>query len=141
MVVRVRNGRAKTDIGSLHRGSVLVGQRLVSGPSGLVLVGGKIITCLVRLYGSPTVVVWSKGMCSGRAKTAKGSGGFPGIFSGVYCSREIAVGFVGTLGSRAKVSVGCVMLVRSRKIAYRYVVISIGCSVDHYGLFPFVYKP
>ncbi|MBP2654548.1 MAG: hypothetical protein H6Q73_2117, partial [Firmicutes bacterium] len=48
----------------------------------------------------------------------------------------IAVGFIGTLGSRAKVSVGCVMLVRSRKIAYRYVMISVGCSVDHYGLFP-----
>ena len=54
---------------------------------------------------------------------------------GVYCGREIAVGSAGTPGSRAKVSSGCVMLVRSRKIAYRYVVTGFGCSVDHYGLF------
>ncbi|MBP2644071.1 MAG: hypothetical protein H6Q67_1958, partial [Firmicutes bacterium] len=51
------------------------------------------------------------------------------------CGREIAVGSVGIFGSRAKVGVGCVMLVRSRKIAHRYVMIGIGCSVDHYGLF------
>jgi hypothetical protein len=30
--------------------------------------------CLVRLYGSPTVVVWSKGMHGGRAKTVRGAG-------------------------------------------------------------------
>jgi hypothetical protein len=90
--------------------------------------------CLVRLYGSPTVVVWSKGMCGGRAKTARGAGDVPGNFRGVYCSREIAVGFIGISGSRAKVRVGCVMLVRSRKIAYRYVVTGFGCSEDHYGL-------
>ena len=53
----------------------------------------------------------------------------------VYCSREIAVGSVGIFGSRAKVSIGCVMLVRRRKFTYRYVMIGIGCSVDHYGLF------
>jgi hypothetical protein len=46
--------------------------------AGLVLVGGQIGMCLVRLYGSPTVVVWSKGMYIGRAKTARGAGGFPG---------------------------------------------------------------
>ena len=61
-------------------GSVSVGQRLMSGLSGLASVGGQIAVCLVRLYGSPTVVVWSKGMCSGRAKTAKGSVDLPGIF-------------------------------------------------------------
>ena len=43
------------------------------GSKGSVLVGGQIVMCLVRLYGSPTVVVWSKGMCGGRAKTAGGS--------------------------------------------------------------------
>ena len=101
---------------------------------GLALVGGKIVMCLVRLYGSPTVVVWSKGMYDGRAKTARGAGD-SGDFRGVYCSREIAVGFVGISGSRAKVSVGGVTLVRSRKIAYRCVMTGIGCSVDHYGLF------
>ena len=59
----------------------------------------------------------------------------PGVFIEVCCSREIAAGFLGISGSRAKVSIGCVMLVGSRKIAYRYVIIGIGCSVDHYGLF------
>ncbi|BBB93273.1 hypothetical protein MAMMFC1_03985 [Methylomusa anaerophila] len=103
---------------------------------GLALVGGKITMCLVRLYGSPTVIVWSKGMYSGRAKTAKGTADFSGEISReVCCSREIVAGFVGIFGSRTKVSAGCVMLVRSRKIAYRYVMIDIGCSVDHYGLF------
>lgn len=63
-------------------GSALVGQRLVSGLQGLALVGGQIVVRLVRLYGSPTVVVWSKGMCGGRAKTAKGSGDLPGILQG-----------------------------------------------------------
>ena len=59
----------------LTRGSVLVGQRLASGLTrGSALVGGQIVICLVRLYGSPTVVVWSKGMYGGRAKTARGAG-------------------------------------------------------------------
>jgi hypothetical protein len=86
--------------------------------------------CLVRLYGSPTVVVWSKGMYNGRAKTVMGTEGI-----GVGRCREIATGSVGICGSRAKVSIGCVMLVGRRKFAYRYVMIGIGCSVDHYGLF------
>jgi hypothetical protein len=41
---------------------------------GLASVGGQIAVCLVRLCGSPTAVVWSKGMYSGRAKTVMGSG-------------------------------------------------------------------
>ncbi|VBB06229.1 Hypothetical protein LUCI_1445 [Lucifera butyrica] len=125
-------------LADLLRGSLVVGQRLILDRSGLVLVGGKIVMCLVRLYGSPTVVVWSKEICNSRAKTAKGAVDYFGNLTGVYCSRKIAVGSVGIFGSRAKVMVGCVMLVRSRKIAYRYVMISFGCSVDHYGLFPFI---
>jgi hypothetical protein len=58
--------------------------------NGLALVGGQSIVCLVRLCGSPTVVVWSKGMCNVRAKIA---GGSAGEMLEVYCSREIAVGF------------------------------------------------
>ncbi|WP_236639245.1 hypothetical protein [Pelosinus sp. UFO1] len=69
-------------------------------------------------------------MYNGRAKTAMGA-----EVIGVGRCREIATGSVGICGSRAKVSIGCVMLVGSRKIAYRYVMIGIGCSVDHYGLF------
>ena len=50
----------------------------------------------------------------------------PNLFTGeipeVYCSLAIAVGFAGISGSRAKVCAGCLMLVRSRKIAYRYVI-------------------
>ncbi|AJQ28927.1 hypothetical protein [Pelosinus fermentans] len=102
----------------------------IVGSRGSAVVGGQIVICLVRLYGSPTVVVWSKGMCNGRAKTAMGS-----EVIGVGRCREIATGSVGICGSRAKVSIGCVMLVGSRKIAYRYVMIGIGCSVDHCGLF------
>ncbi len=104
---------------------------------GLALVGGQIVVCPVRLCGSPTVVVWSKGMYSGRAKTVMGFGEvFPGKpLRWVCCSREIAAGSAGICGSRAKVCTGCVMLVGSRKIAYRYVMIGIGCSVDHYELF------
>jgi hypothetical protein len=102
----------------------------IVGSKGSAVVGGQIVMCLVRLYGSPTVVVWSKGMYNGRAKTAMGSEDI-----GVGRCREIATGSVGICGSRAKVSIGCVMLVGSRKIAYRYVMIGIGCSVDHYGLF------
>jgi len=62
----------------------------VRSVTGLALVGGQIVVCLVRLYGSPTVVVWSKGMCDGRAKIV---GGSAGVLLEVYCSREIAVGF------------------------------------------------
>ncbi len=47
------------------------------GSEGSALVGGKIVICLVRLYGSPTVVVWSKGMYGSRAKTAGGAGESP----------------------------------------------------------------
>ncbi|MEG6585250.1 hypothetical protein [Dendrosporobacter sp. 1207_IL3150] len=63
------------------------------------------------------------------------------LYSWVYCSRKIAVGSAGIPGSRAKVSGGCVMLVGSRKIAYRCVMIIIGCSVNHYGLFVKVVIP
>ncbi|MEN6566375.1 MAG: hypothetical protein ABFC57_08740, partial [Veillonellales bacterium] len=68
-------------------------------------VGGQIVMCLVRLYGSPTVVVWSKGMYGGRAKTVKGSGeaSREPVQRWVYCCREIAVGSAGIFGSRAKV--------------------------------------
>ena len=69
-------------------------------------------------------------MCIGRAKTAMGC-----EVTGVGRCREIATGSVAICGSRAKISVSCVMLVGSRKIAYRYVMISVGCSVDYYGLF------
>ena len=69
-------------------------------------------------------------MYNGRAKTVMGAEAI-----GVGRCREIATGSVGICGSRAKVSIGCVMLVGSRKIAYRYVMIGIGCSVDHYELF------
>ena len=91
---------------------------------------------LPRLYGSPTVVVWSKGMYGGRAKTAAGAGESPrGTLRWVYCCLTIAVGSAGIFSSRAKVSIGGVMLVGRRKFAYRYVMIGIGCSVDLYGLF------
>ena len=83
-----------------------------------------------RLYGSPTVVVWSQGIRVGRAKIAMGA-----EIIWVYCSREIAVGSVGISGGRAKVSVGCVMLVGSRKIAHRYVMIGVSCSADYCRLF------
>ncbi|CUH96868.1 hypothetical protein P22_2980 [Propionispora sp. 2/2-37] len=110
--------------------------KINAGSAGSVLVGGKIIIGLVRLYGSPTVVVWSKGMYNGRAKIAEGSGDSSREFiKEVYCSREIAVSFAGTFSNRAKVMVGCVMLIRSRKIAYRYVMVSYSRSEDHYGLF------
>ncbi len=122
----------------LQQGLDISRPKIGVGSAGSALVGGQIAVCLVRLYGSPTVVVWSKGMYCGRAKTARGSEGFPGNLTGVYCSREIAVGFIGILGSRAKVNVGCVMLVGSRKIAYRYVMTGIGCSVDHCGLFTYL---
>ena len=102
----------------------------VVGSKGSAVVGGQMVICLVRLYGSPTVVVWSKEMYSCRAKTVMGSEDI-----GVGRCREIATGSVGICGSRAKVSIGCVMLVGSRKIASRYVMIGIGCSVDYTGSF------
>ena len=43
-----------------------------------MVVGEKIVICLVRLYGSPTVVMWSIGMCNGRAKTSMGSEDYRG---------------------------------------------------------------
>ena len=69
-----------------RRGSVMVEPRLVSGISvfgisrpkvgvgskGSALAGGKTGMSLERLYGSPTVVVWSQGICVGRAKIARG---------------------------------------------------------------------
>jgi hypothetical protein len=42
------------------------------GSQGSALVGGKTGMCLERLYGSPTVVVWSQGMDVGRAKIVMG---------------------------------------------------------------------
>ena len=55
------------------QGSALVGQRLLSDLfPGSAVVGGKIGAGLERLYGSPTVVVWSQGMCISRAKTVMG---------------------------------------------------------------------
>lgn len=42
------------------------------GSHGSALVGGKTGMGLERLYGSPTVAVWSQGMYVGRAKTAMG---------------------------------------------------------------------
>jgi hypothetical protein len=47
---------------------------------------------------------------------------------------KIAVGSVAICGGQAKICIGCVMPVGSRKIAYRYVMIGVGCSVDHCGL-------
>jgi len=62
-------------VSDLIRGPVSVGQRLASDLTrGSALVGGQIVMCLVRLYGSPTVVVWSKGMYGGRAKIVRGAG-------------------------------------------------------------------
>ena len=134
---RVRNGRAKIGVGSHQRFGIGRPKIGVGSPRGSVSVGGQIGMCLVRLYGSPTVVVWSKEMYAGRAKTARGAGGFPRkTVRWVCCDRETAAGSAGILGSRAKVCAGCVMLVRSRKVAYRYVMIGIGCSVDHYGPLP-----
>ena len=42
------------------------------GSRGSVLVGGKTGMGCERLYGSPTVVVWSQGIYVGRAKIAMG---------------------------------------------------------------------
>lgn len=64
----------------------MVERRLVSGLTGLgisrpksivgskgsAVVGGQMTICLERLYGSPTVVVWSQEMCGCRAKTVMG---------------------------------------------------------------------
>ena len=62
-----------------------------------MVVGEKIFICLVRLYGSPTVVMWSIGMCNGRAKTSMSSEDI-----GVGRCREIATSSVGICASRAK---------------------------------------
>ena len=78
-------------------------------------------------------------MYAGRAKTAVGAGETPVVWW-VCCSLAIAAGSAGICGSRAKVGAGCVMLVGSRKIAYGYVMIDIGCSVDHYGLLNYLKK-
>ncbi len=133
----VRNGRAKTGIGS-HQGSGISRPKIgVGSHPGSASVGGQIVICLVRLYGSPTVVVWSKGMYGGRAKTVRGAGEVSRKTVLWVCRcRETAAGSAGIPGSRAKVCAGCVMLVRSRKVAYRYVMIGVGCSVDHYGPLP-----
>ena len=64
--------------------------------------------------------------------------GFPGTVIGSGVVGMTASGSAGIFGGRAKVGGGCVMLVRSRQIAYRYVMIVIGRSEDHYGLFTFV---
>jgi len=106
-----------------------------------VLVGGQIGMGFLWLCGSRNVAVWSKDMYAGRAKTARGAGvGSPETVYGFIVVGMTAVSSAGILGSRAKVSVGCVMRVRSRQITYRYVVIDIGCSVDHYGLFSICFK-
>jgi hypothetical protein len=55
--------------------------------------------------------------------------------SGIYCSREIAIGSLGTLNNRAKVGVCSVMLVYSRKIVYRYAGMYVSRSEDHYEPF------
>ncbi|MDR1701198.1 MAG: hypothetical protein LBR56_00305, partial [Sporomusaceae bacterium] len=114
----------------------MVGQRLMLGLLGLALVGGQIVKCVVRLFGSPTVAARSKDMFNSRAKTAMGAENFAGKFLGrVFCSRKIAAGSLGVFGSRAKVGVLCVMLVPNRKIAHRCVRRSVCWREDHYRLF------
>ena len=78
-----------------------------------------------------------KGMYSIRAKRSLGVlGSFSRNYSRrVCCSFTIAVISAGISGSLVKVSVSCVMLVCSRKIIYRYVMIGIGQNEDYYGLF------
>ena len=51
------------------------------GSRGSALVGGKTGVGLERLYGSPTVVVWSQGMHVGRAKIAIGCELIDGSFA------------------------------------------------------------
>lgn len=46
--------------------------KIAAGSKGSAVVGEKIVICLERLYGSPTVIVWSQGMYSSRAKTIMG---------------------------------------------------------------------
>lgn len=48
--------------------------KIYAGSAGSVSVGGKIGMGRIRLYGSPTVIVWSIAVYTGRAKIAKGSG-------------------------------------------------------------------
>jgi hypothetical protein len=52
--------------------------KTVVGLKGPAAVGGQTVLFPVRLYGSPTVVVWSKGRQGGRAKIAGGAGVLPG---------------------------------------------------------------
>lgn len=126
--VRVRNGRVQIHIKSKKRFD-MGRPKITVGSAGSAIVSGKIAMLSERLYGSPTVVVWSQGMHGGRAKTVRGAGGVSrGLLRGVYCSRKIAVGSAGMSGSRAKVRIGCVMLVGSRKIAYRYVMMGMSRS-------------
>lgn len=46
--------------------------KIAVGSKGSAVVGEKIVICLERLYDSPTVIVWSQGMYSNRAKTIMG---------------------------------------------------------------------
>ena len=64
----------------LEKGFGVSRPKIHVGSMGSVWVGGQMVICLVRLYGSPTVVVWSKGMCGCRAKTARGAGKPSGSF-------------------------------------------------------------
>ena len=56
----------------IHRVFGVSRPKISVGSSGSVLVGGKTGMSLERRYGSPTVVVWSQGICVGRAKIAMG---------------------------------------------------------------------
>lgn len=105
--------------------------KMIVGSAGSAMVGGKIVILSERLYGSPTVIVWSQGRYNSRVKIVRCAGEVSReLFRGVYCSRKIAVGSAGMSGIRAKVRIGCVMPVGSRKIAYRYVMIGMGRSAD-----------
>ncbi len=104
--------------------------KIAVGSKGSVVVGGQTGVCRERLYGSPTVVMWSQVIYVGRAKIVMGC-----EFIWVACSLTIAGGSVAICGGRAKVCIGCVMLVGRRKSAYRYVIIGAGCSVDYCRLF------
>ena len=46
--------------------------KIVVGPSGSAVVGGKTGMSRERLYGSPTVVMWSQVIDVGRAKIVMG---------------------------------------------------------------------
>jgi len=57
---------SETELG-ISRSKIAVGSE-----NGSAVVGEKIAIGLERLYGSPTVVVWSQGMYCSRAKTIMG---------------------------------------------------------------------